>query len=112
MSERIGADRRCARCGCCISSGAAVKRGFLDYHKHCSSILDRVRPMPTPRLSPYQRIVRNAELGMGVRLTPDEVVQMASEDSITRQAKVDDVDAAITRKVEDALAHRAGVDDG
>ncbi len=47
------------------------------------------------KLSPYQRIVRNAKLGIGVVLTADEVSLLARDDAIEEVAlNQDEEDAA------------------
>jgi hypothetical protein len=42
------------------------------------------------KLTPYQRIVRNAAPGAGVRLSADEVFEMSLDDAIARRADLDD----------------------
>ena len=45
----------------------------------------------TRKLTPYQRIVRNAEKGLGVVLSAEEVFQMSHDNAIERRAEVDDM---------------------
>lgn len=42
------------------------------------------------KLTPYQRIVRNAEQGRGVRLSADETSEMALDAAIWQLAQHDD----------------------
>ena len=42
------------------------------------------------KLTPYQRIVRAAKVGAGVRLTADEVWKMARDTAILQRAEWDD----------------------
>jgi hypothetical protein len=40
--------------------------------------------------TPYQRIMHAVRLGYGLRLTPEEVSQLASDDAISKRAEMDD----------------------
>lgn len=46
------------------------------------------------KLTPYQRIVRNAARGLGVLLTAEEVRDMARDDAIRAVADHDDEESA------------------
>ena len=48
-------------------------------------------PKTRRRRTPYQRIVRAAELGMGVKLTPEDVLGMSQDNAIQTLAYNDDL---------------------
>lgn len=55
--------------------------------------MSKWRPTETAskaRLTPYQKIMRAAKLGRGVRLTADEVFEMSMDDAISTCALGDD----------------------
>ena len=49
-------------------------------------------------LTPYQRIVRNAQKGIGVWLSPDETSAMSTDEAIREVARNDDEDDELRRK--------------
>ncbi len=52
------------------------------------------------RLSPYQRIVRAAKAGRGVRLSADETFSLAHDDAIATVAAQDDEDPDWAEKID------------
>lgn len=58
------------------------------------------------KLSPYQRIVRNARKGRGVRLSVDEVRDMSMDGAIEQVATNDDV--SDEERADDARAWQEG----
>ena len=53
---------------------------------HCD-VVGRKRRQP---LTPYQKILRAAERGGSLRLSPEEVVQLSRDDAIVCRAEQDD----------------------
>lgn len=44
----------------------------------------------TQKLTPWQRIMRNAERGIGVRLSAEDVYRLSRDDAIATRALLDD----------------------